>query len=101
MHNLVLNIDESRLHSAPSFDASNWNELNQGTLDQRVYSFYGVDRNAGTGTSGSTLSGQGTSESTHGNSYPANPSSSSGKSGSSLPNSGSSSQNKPDSDSNK
>jgi len=25
--NLVLNIDESKLQSAPSFDASNWNEL--------------------------------------------------------------------------
>jgi sporulation protein YlmC with PRC-barrel domain len=59
---LVLNIDESKLRSAPSFDASNWNELQGGILDQRVYSFFGVDRSSATGTSGSTISGQGTSE---------------------------------------
>jgi len=58
---LVLNIDESKLQNAPSFEASNWNELQSGTFDQRVYSHFGVDRNWGTGTSGSSISGQGTS----------------------------------------
>jgi sporulation protein YlmC with PRC-barrel domain len=58
---LVLNIDESKLQSAPSFEASNWNELQSGTFDQRVYSHFGVDRNWGMGTSGSSISGQGTS----------------------------------------
>lgn len=65
MHNLVLNLDESKLRSAPSFDSSNWNELQGGTFDQRVYSYYGVDRTSGTGTSGSSISGQGTSGSSY------------------------------------
>ena len=60
-HNLVLNIDESKLESAPSFDASNWNEMEQSSFDQRVYSYYGVNRMSGAGTSGSSISGQGTS----------------------------------------
>jgi len=58
---LVLNIDDSKLRSAPSFDASNWNELQGGTFDQRVYTYFGVDRNSAAGTSGSSISGQGTS----------------------------------------
>jgi len=58
---LVLNLDESKLRSAPSFDASNWNELHGGTFDQRVYSHFGVDRSSAAGTSGSSLSGRGTS----------------------------------------
>ena len=58
---LSLNIDESKLRSAPSFDASNWNELQGGTFEQRVYSYFGVDRSSATGTSGSSISGQGTS----------------------------------------
>jgi len=56
---LVLNIDESKLRSAPSFDASNWNELQGGTFDQRVYSYFGVDRSSAVGTSGSSISGSG------------------------------------------
>jgi len=60
-HNLVLNIDESKLRSAPSFDSGNWNELQSGTFDQRVYSYFGVDRSSGYGTSGSSISGQGSS----------------------------------------
>jgi sporulation protein YlmC with PRC-barrel domain len=65
-HNLVLNIDESKLNSAPSFDASDWNKLQTGSFDQQVYSHFGVDRNSATGTSGSSISGQGTSS--HGSS---------------------------------
>jgi len=60
-HALTLNIDESKLRSAPSFDASDWNELHNGSFDQRVYSYFGVDHSSATGTSGSSLSGQGTS----------------------------------------
>jgi hypothetical protein len=56
---LVLNIDESKLQGAPSFDASSWNELHQRQFDQRVYSYYGVNHMSGTGTSGSSISGQG------------------------------------------
>jgi sporulation protein YlmC with PRC-barrel domain len=71
-HPLVLNIDESKLRSAPSFDASNWNEMHGGTFGQRVYSYFGVDRSSAVGTSGSSISGQGTSgtydHSSHGNS---------------------------------
>jgi sporulation protein YlmC with PRC-barrel domain len=59
--NLTLNLDESKLRSAPSFDSSNWNQLQGGTFDQRVYSYFGVDRASGTGTPGSTIRGQGTS----------------------------------------
>jgi len=59
--NLLLNIDESKLRSAPSFDASNWNDFQSGTLDQRVYSHFGVDRTSGIGTPGSSISGQGAS----------------------------------------
>jgi len=90
MHPLVLNLDESRLQSAPSFESSNWNELNQGTLDQRVYSFYGVDRMSGAGTSGSSISGQGgthsyggSSSSPHGSSSTSQGSSSSSQGSSS------------------
>jgi len=60
-HPLVLNIDESKLRSAPSFDATNWSEFHNGGMDQRVYSYFGVDRNWATGTAGSSISGQGTS----------------------------------------
>jgi len=60
MPTLVVNLDESKLQSAPSFDASSWTELQQGTLDQQVYSHFGVSRNSGAGTSGSSISGQGT-----------------------------------------
>jgi len=71
-HPLALNIDESKLRSAPSFDPSNWNELQGGTFDQRVYSYFGVDRSSAMGTSGSSISGQGTSgtydRNTHGTS---------------------------------
>jgi hypothetical protein len=59
-HNLVLNLDESKLQSAPSFDANNWSDMQQSTFDQRIYSYYGVDRMSGAGTSGSSISGQGT-----------------------------------------
>jgi len=59
-HNLVLNVDQSKLQSAPSFDASNWNDIQQSSFDQRVYSYYGVNRMSGAGTSGSSISGQGT-----------------------------------------
>jgi sporulation protein YlmC with PRC-barrel domain len=63
-HNLTLNIDESKLRSAPSFDAMDWNQLQSGALDQRVYSYFGVDRSSATGTAGSSISGQGASGST-------------------------------------
>jgi sporulation protein YlmC with PRC-barrel domain len=59
-HHLVLNLDESKLQSAPSFDASNWSDMQQSSFDQRVYSYYGVNRMSGAGTSGSSISGQGT-----------------------------------------
>lgn len=55
--NLVLNLDESKLRSAPSFDASDWNQLQGGSLDQRIYSHFGVDRSSAYGTSGSSISG--------------------------------------------
>jgi len=73
--NLTLNIDESKLRSAPSFDASSWNELQSGSFDHRAYSYFGVDRSSAIGTSGSSISGHG----------------SSGSSSSSSPNSSSSS----------
>jgi hypothetical protein len=60
-HNLVLNIDESKLRTAPSFDASDWNQLQTGTLDQRVYSHFGVDRSSAIGTPGASISGRGAS----------------------------------------
>jgi sporulation protein YlmC with PRC-barrel domain len=66
-HNLVLNLDESKLQSAPSFDANSWSEMHQGSLDQRIYSYYGVNRMSGLGTSGSSISGSGgTQSSSHG-----------------------------------
>jgi sporulation protein YlmC with PRC-barrel domain len=65
---LVLNIDESKLRTAPSFDSSDWNQMQTGSLDQRVYSHFGVDRTSALGTPGSAISGQGTSGSS---SYPS------------------------------
>lgn len=61
--NLVLNVEESKLQTAPSFDAGNWNQLQTGALSQRVYSHFGVDQSA-IGTPGATIRGQGTSGST-------------------------------------
>jgi sporulation protein YlmC with PRC-barrel domain len=61
--NLTLNMDESKLRSAPSFDMSDWNQLQQGSLDQRVYSYFGVDRSSALGTSGSSISGHGATHS--------------------------------------
>jgi len=58
---LVLNIDESKLESAPSFEASNWNQLQAGNFDHQVYSHFGVSRWSGYGTSGSSMSGHGAS----------------------------------------
>jgi len=66
--NLVLNIDESKLTSAPSIDASDWNQLQGGSLDQRIFSHFGVDRSSGYGTSGSSVSGGTGSSSDHSNS---------------------------------
>lgn len=59
--NLVLNVDESKLQTAPSFDASNWNQMQSGALAQRVYSHFGVDQSSAAGTPGSSIRGQGTS----------------------------------------
>lgn len=70
---LTLNIDESKLHSAPTFDASTWSELQREGLEQRVYSYFGVDRSSALGTSGSSISGHGSS----GSSSSSSPSSSS------------------------
>lgn len=56
---LVLNIDDSKLQSAPSFNSSDWSELQQSSFDQQVYSYYGVNRMSGLGTSGGNISGQG------------------------------------------
>ena len=61
MHHLALNLDESKLQSAPSFEANNWNELQRAGFDQQVYSYFGVSRASATGTPGSSISGQGTS----------------------------------------
>jgi hypothetical protein len=61
LQTLVLNIDESKLQNAPSFDASNWNQFQQGSLDQQVYAHFGVSPMSGAGTPGSSISGQGTS----------------------------------------
>lgn len=86
MHNLTVNIDQSKLQSAPSFDASNWNQLQTGTLDQQVYSHFGVDRNSATGTSGSSISGQGASSYEHkGSSTSGSQHSSGGNEGSTSP----------------
>jgi len=65
-HPLVLNIDESKLQSAPSFDASNWNELQ--SIDHRAYSHFGVDRSSGYGRSGSSISGSSSDHSSPGSS---------------------------------
>lgn len=63
---LVLNLDETKLRSAPSFDATDWSQLQGGSLDQRVYSHYGVERSSGYGTSGSSISGgSGSSSDSH------------------------------------
>jgi len=75
--NLTLSIDESKLQSAPSFDASNWNELQSGSFGQRAYSYFGVDRSSALGTSGSSISGQGSSGSSSSSSSPSSSSSSS------------------------
>ena len=64
--NLVLNLDESKLRNAPSFDSSDWNQLQGGSLDQRIYSHYGVDRSSAYGTPGSSISGGVGSSSDHG-----------------------------------
>lgn len=58
---LTLNVDESKLQSAPSFQAGNWNELEQSSFAQQVYSHFGVSRSSATGMPGSSVSGQGTS----------------------------------------
>ena len=58
--NLVLNVDESKLRTAPSFEPTSWTDLQNGTLAQRVQTHFGLDQSA-VGTSGSTLRGQGTS----------------------------------------
>jgi sporulation protein YlmC with PRC-barrel domain len=91
--NLVLNVDESKLQTAPSFDASNWNQLQTGALAQRVYSHFGVDQSSATGTPGASIRGQGTS----GSSYPSSQQHQStqpqsGHQGSQPPNQGSQSQ---------
>jgi len=90
---LTLNVDEAKLRSAPSFDAANWSELQGGSMDQRVYSYFGVDKSSGLGTSGSSISGQGSSGSSGSSSHQHHDSSSSGHSGTSS-SSGSSSQDK-------
>lgn len=56
-HNLVVNIDESKLTSAPSIEGSDWSQLQGGSLNQRIYSHFGVDRSSAYGTSGSNVSG--------------------------------------------
>jgi sporulation protein YlmC with PRC-barrel domain len=61
-HNLVLNIDESKLQGAPSFNSSDWNELRERNFDQRVYTYFGVNRMSGAGAPGTSVSGQGTIE---------------------------------------
>lgn len=68
--NLVLSVDESKLQTAPSFDAGNWNQLQTGALSQRVYSHFGVDESSAIGTPGSSIRGQGTSGSTYPSTLP-------------------------------
>jgi sporulation protein YlmC with PRC-barrel domain len=58
---LVLNVPESKLESAPSFQANNWNEIQNGSFDHQVYSYFGVSRWSGYGTPGSSISGHGAS----------------------------------------
>jgi sporulation protein YlmC with PRC-barrel domain len=60
---LVLNIDSAKLQSAPSFAANSWSDLQQSSFDQRVYSYFGVSRMTGAGTSGASPYGTGTSSS--------------------------------------
>jgi sporulation protein YlmC with PRC-barrel domain len=83
---LTLNVDETKLESAPSFQAGNWSELQQSTFAHQVYSHFGVSSSSATGMPGSSISGEGTSgsrsyggSSTHGSS-----SGTSGTSGSST-----------------
>jgi sporulation protein YlmC with PRC-barrel domain len=60
---LVLSIDSSKLQGAPSFAANDWNDLQQSSFDQRVYSYFGVSRMSEAGTSGASPYGTGTSSS--------------------------------------
>jgi sporulation protein YlmC with PRC-barrel domain len=90
---LVLNIDESKLRTAPSFDAGQWNQFQTGNLDQRIYSHFGVDRSSATGTPGSSVTGQGASGTSSSSQQPYSGSSSSSSSyGSGSQPQGSSSQ---------
>lgn len=87
-HSFVLNVDETRLQTAPTIDANNWNQLQQNEFAQRAYSFFGVDWNrrgmTGAGTPGTGINtGTGTSR------IPSTTTPGLGTPGSTTPNSGS------------
>ena len=48
----ILNVDKTKLQSAPSFDRSRWPELNA-SWSQRVYTHFGVQADTGVGGTGS------------------------------------------------
>lgn len=84
---LVLNVDESQLQNAPSIQGGNWNELQQSSFAQQVYSHFNVSRSSATGMPGSSISGGGASgsksyggSSSHGSSSQGGSSSSQGSS---------------------
>ena len=55
---LTLNVDHSRLQTAPSFDGSDWSSVYGADFGQRAYTHYGLDwngRNSASGTSGSGI----------------------------------------------
>jgi sporulation protein YlmC with PRC-barrel domain len=56
---LALNIDHSKFENAPSFDASNWDELKTGDLNQKAFAHFGVDR-SGLGSPGESRQEHGT-----------------------------------------
>jgi sporulation protein YlmC with PRC-barrel domain len=48
----ILNVDKTKLQSAPSFDRSRWPEMNA-TWSQRIYTHFGVQADTGVGGTGS------------------------------------------------
>jgi sporulation protein YlmC with PRC-barrel domain len=48
----ILNVDKTKLQSAPSFDRSRWPEMNA-SWSQRIYTHFGVQQDTGVGATGS------------------------------------------------
>lgn len=95
MDQFTLNVDPTKLQSAPSFSASSWPTMDS-SWSQRVYSHFGVDANSATGapgsSSGSTIGtppGSGTSPTPGLPSTPGTPDINSPSSGTGAPGTGS------------